>query len=327
MISFKKIASLIIGIILCPTLWAQNFPVDTSFTLRSAYKKEIKYRPYIKPVYPAIPKSIEAFKDIVYVSYGERELHIDIYREKDGGNNKPAVVFIHGGGWSSGNKTMEAPLAIYLAQKGYLTATVEYRLSPEAKYPAGVIDVKTAIRWLRKNSEKYGIDTSRIAVSGTSSGAQMASLIATTGHTDMHVDQNHYPAYSNKIQALINIDGVLAFLHPLSSEGLDKPGKPSAATRWFGSNKSESKPLWEEASALNHVDANTPPTLFINSQHPRFHAGRDDMIEIMDSLNIYSEVHEIPDTPHPFWLFEPWFEQTAKWAENFLINQFESEKK
>jgi pectinesterase len=317
-----RISIFIILSLLCSiTIKGQNFPVDSSFTLHSAYQKEKKYYPFIKPVYPVIPDDIAVTQNAVYADYGKRKMHVDIYKPKESKSKQPCVVLIHGGGWSSGNKTMEAPLAIYLAQRGFVTATVEYRLSPEAKYPAGVTDIKNAIRWLRKNAQKYQIDDEKIAISGTSAGGQLAALVATTGHSELFVDSTFLPGYSNEVQALVNIDGVLAFLHPLSSEGIDKPGKPSAATRWFGSNKKESKPLWEEASALNHVDHNTPPTLFINSQHPRFHAGRDDMIKIMDSLGIYSEVHEIPDTPHPFWLFDPWFEQTAQYTYNFLQKQ------
>ena len=298
---------------------AQNFPVDTSFTLHSDYKKQVKYYPDIKPVWPTVGEQVMKQKDLVYAKYGEREMHIDLYSPKEPGAEKlPAVILIHGGGWNSGNKIMEAPMAIYLAAHGFVTATVEYRLSPEAKYPAGVTDVKTAIRWLRKNAGKYGIDSEKFAILGTSAGGQMAALIGTTGHSELYFDHNFYPGYSDEIQAIVDIDGVLCFIHPESSEGLDKPGKPSAATLWFGSNKTENKPIWDEASALYHTDLNTPPVLFINSQHPRFHAGRDDMMAKLDSLGIYSEVHTIPETPHTFWLYEPWFDEAARYTEQFL---------
>jgi acetyl esterase/lipase len=319
----KQLSSIltILTLILSTSIKGQEFPVDSSFTLYSAYKKELKYYPFIKPVYSNIPKTVTTYKNIVYASYGSRDMHVDIYKPNSQSKPAPCIILIHGGGWSSGNKNMEAPMAIYLAERGFVTATVEYRLSPEAKYPAGVTDIKTSIRWLKKSSTKFGINASKIGIAGTSAGGQLASLIATTGKSDLFVDKTFYPEYSCEVQTLVNIDGVLAFLHPLSSEGIDKPGKPSAATRWFGSNKKESKHLWKEASALNYIDKNTPPTLFINSQHPRFHAGRDDMIKIMDSLSIYSEVHEIPATPHPFWLFDPWFEQTARYTCNFLRKQ------
>lgn len=295
------------------------FPVDTSFTLYSAYKKELKKYPFIKPVYPVVPNTVEVRRNLVYAKTNDRELHIDVYSPKLLKAPRPAILFIFGGGWRSGNKIMEAPMAIHFAELGYVTACVEYRLSPEALYPAAVIDIKTAIRWLRKNAKELNINAEKIAISGTSAGGQLAALVASTNGSGMFIDSTQYLNYSSDVQLAIDIDGVLAFIHPESGEGADKPGKPSAATYWFGGNKEEKTALWNEASALNHVNEHMSPILFINSQHPRFHAGRDDMIHILDSLGIPSEVHTLPDTPHPFWLFEPWFDPTVKWMEDFLI--------
>ena len=293
-------------------------PVDTSFTLHSAFQKEKKHYPFIKPVYPNIDKNIEVKRDLVYASYHDREMHIDIYSSKSIQTPKPVILFIFGGGWRSGNKKMEAPMAIHFAKLGYVTATVEYRLSPEALYPAALFDVKTAIRWMRKNANLLNINPDKISISGTSAGGQIAALIGATNNSNLFVDSTFYSEYSSNVQAVIDIDGVLAFIHPESGEGADKPGKPSAATSWFGGNQIEKEELWNEASALSHVNENMPPILFINSSIPRFHAGRNDMIKILDSLDIYSEVHEHPNTPHTFWLFDLWFYPTVKWMEDFL---------
>lgn len=296
----------------------KTFQADTSFTLHSAWQKELKHYPFIKPVYPLVPSDVQVKNDLVYANYNGREMHIDVYAPKQLKEPRPAILFIHGGGWKSGNKNMEAPMAIHFAGLGYITATVEYQLSPEALYPAPVYDVKTAIRWLRKNAADWNIDPQQIAISGTSAGGQLAALIGATNGTVLFIDSTHYPEFSSDVQAVIDIDGILAFIHPESGEGADQPGKPSAATLWFGGNQHEKKELWNEASALSHAGETMPPVLFINSQHPRFHAGRYDMIQILDSLGIYSEVHTLPDTPHPFWLFDPWFEPTVKWMEDFL---------
>ena len=69
---------------------------------------------------------------------------------------------------------------------------------------------------------------------------------------------------------------------------------------------------------MEYVNENTPPTLFINSAQPRFHAGRDDMVAILNKYNIYNEIHTIPDSPHSFWLMHPWFEMTLDYTVNFL---------
>lgn len=316
---------LIILLFLVNMVYAQDFPVDSSFTLNADFQKQIKYYPNIQPVWPQLGANVIRKADIVYAKYDERELHLDLFLPK---NQKqatvPLVILLHGGGWASGNKTMEAPMANYLAEQGYIAATIEYRLSPEALYPSGLIDIKTAIRWLRKNAANYGINAKQFAIYGTSSGGQMAALIGTTGHSGMYVDSMFYPEFSSAVQAIVDVDGVLCFIHPESGEGADKPGKPSAATRWFGGNNEQKTLLWNEASALYHTDENTPPILFINSQHPRFHAGRNDMARILDSLKIYSEIHTLPETPHTFWLYDAWFFETANYTLNFLNKVFQS---
>jgi len=76
--------------------------------------------------------------------------------------------------------------------------------------------------------------------------------------------------------------------------------------------------MWIEASPLTYAGVTTPPMLFINSSFPRFHAGRDSVIAILNVHGIYSEVHTIPDTPHTFWLFHPWFGQTVDYITSFL---------
>jgi pectinesterase len=298
------------------------FVADTSFTTNSAYQKEVKNYPFITIAPPETTNNISSEIDIVYAEYGDRQMHLDLYfptpkQEK----TLPVVVLIHGGGWSSGNKKMQAPMATFLASEGFVCAAVEYRLSPEALYPAAVIDLKTAIRWLRENAISYPIDTSKIAVLGCSSGGQLAALIGASNGSGKFTN-NLYASHSSDVQAVIDIDGILAFIHPESGEGADKPGSLSAATRWFGGNQQEKPELWNEASALTSAGKTFPPVLFINSQHKRFHAGRDDLISRLDSLKIYSEVHEIPTTPHTFWLFNPWFEQTANWCLQFLNKQF-----
>jgi len=297
------------------------FPIDTSFTLNSAYQKEVKNYPFIRPVNAEVPSSV-VVNSYLYANYNFRDISIDIYSPANLHEQKPVILFIHGGGWRSGNRSMDAPMAIFFAQNGYVVATVEYRLSPEALYPAAVFDIKTAIRWLRKNARKLTIDPEKIAIAGTSAGGQLAALVASTNGSGMYIDSTHYSEFSSDVQAVIDIDGILAFIHPESGEGVDKPGQPSAATQWFGFTREEKPGLWHEASALTHAGKTFPPVLFINSQHPRFHAGRDDLISRLDSLGVYSEVHQIENTPHTFWLFNPWFETTVNWCLNFLNKQF-----
>src|SRR5690606_26802073 len=111
------------------------------------------------------------------------------------------------------------------------------------------------------------------------------------------------------VQAVINIDGISAFIHPASGEGQDRPGKPSAATLWFGSSVDEDPESRYEASALTYINPQSAPMLFINSSIPRFGAGRDDVIKKLETFGIAYRTYQHEDCMHTFWLFHPWFKQ------------------
>ncbi len=289
-----------------------GYETDTSFNLESAYQHNKKNFPQIKPVYPSsLPMNgIAEKRDMTYKDLGYRELKMDIfYPSSKSKKLKPGIVMVHGGGWRSGDKKLQIPMAKALAARGYVTAAVEYRLSLEAKYPAGVQDVKDAIKWLKTNAKEFGLDTGKVAISGSSAGGQLAALVGFTNGKEIYQSSPKGP--SSDVHAVIDMDGVLAFHHPESSEG-------AVAAQWLGGTYEEVPQIWDEASALHQVGPNAVPVLFINSQYPRFHAGRDDMTKKLDEMGIYSKVHTFPETPHPFWLFEPWFEPTVDLVDNFL---------
>ncbi|MDQ5930427.1 MAG: hypothetical protein QG594_2215 [Bacteroidota bacterium] len=299
------------------TLFSQNkVERDTSYTELSTFNKLIKTYPYIKIVKKKEHKNVEEIFDLVYGKSANAPLHFDAFYTKEKTVN-PAVLLIHGGGWRSGNKNQMRILAAEIASKGYACFTIEYRLSLEAKYPAGILDVKNAIKYIRKNAKKFHVDAHKIAILGCSSGGQMAALIGTTNKNAAFEEKNNQMSgkASTKVQAIIDIDGVLAFKHPESAEG-------AIAAQWLGGTFEEKPENWINASALNHVDKNTPPTLFINSSQDRFHAGRDDMIKILNQNNIYNEVHTIAHSPHSFWFFDPWFDQTVGFTIQFLNTIF-----
>jgi acetyl esterase/lipase len=225
------------------------------------------------------------------------------------------VLLIVGGGWRSGDRTHNYAMCIALAKAGYVALSADYRLSPESPYPAAVYDLKAAIRWMRGHAKAYGIDTGKITVLGCSAGGQLAALLGTTNGNIHYEDWAGDTAHSAAVQAVIDIDGTLAFHHPESAEG-------TVAAQWLGGTYEQRPEVWAEAAPLEHVDSNTAAFLFINSSIPRFHAGRDDMIRKMDSLHIYSEVHTLDDTPHPFWFFNPWFEPMMNFITGFLEKRF-----
>ncbi|MVN21586.1 alpha/beta hydrolase [Mucilaginibacter arboris] len=291
---------------------------DTSYTNYSAFQSTRKKYPNIILVKEASLPGVQEKRNLVYCSLKNRNLYLDAFYPKAGKRKLPAILIIFGGGWRSGNRAQQIPLAQRLASKGYVCFTADYRLSTEALYPAAVYDLKSALRWMHANATKFNIDTTKIAVLGFSAGGELAALLGTTRQNPAFEgsDPCNNQASSN-VNAVVDIDGILSFVHPESGEGNDTKSI-SASTYWFGYTKMNNFNLLKEASPLTHVGKNTPPFLFLNSSVDRMHAGRDDFRKILDEYHIYSEVHSFPDSPHGFCMFEPWFTPTVDYIVGFL---------
>lgn len=297
---------------------AAQHPVNDGFTVAKAFAKAQRDHPNIQVASVASGEGVSITRELVYRDDVGRPLHVDVYAPKSD-KPAPAILLVHGGGWMSGSRSHQEPMATHLANSGFVAVTVEYRLSPEARYPAGMSDLHAAVRWMRANAGEYGIDEERIGILGCSSGAQMAALLGVMTHAPDYAADGPYQGVSSRVQAIVNIDGIVSFTTPMALKHENDPAKqPSAAEAWFGGRYEQVTGLWEQASPLVYVGNQTPPTLFINSSQPRFHAGRDDYIARLEGAGVYSEVHTLPNTPHPFWLFDPWFESTAFWVTTFL---------
>jgi len=206
-------------------------PRDTYYTIHNTFVKLKTDYPFIKPVSPTLPAGVSVEDDLVYKSVGKRKLHLDLFRPINPAQAlKPAIILVHGGGWRSGDKSLQIPMAQQLAARGYVAAAVEYRLSPEAKYPAAVFDLKAAVLWMRANASRYSIDPNKIAILGCSSGGQLASLIGTTNGTEkleeepLQQGRNSYDG-SSDVQAIININGILDFTSEEARKYEDDPSK------------------------------------------------------------------------------------------------------
>ena len=293
---------------------------DSSYTNEIAFEKTRKTHPNIKLVKPFKLANITEEHDVIYNTIGHRKLKLDVFYPTQLKGDNIAIVIFHGGGWRSGNKTQHHPLAQQLANKGYVCFTPEYRLSTEALFPAAVLDAKAALLWVRNNAEKYQINPDKIAVLGFSAGGELAAFLGTTQNIPLFQRKNSISS-STKVNAVIDIDGTLSFVHAESGEGNDTNGT-SAATYWFGYTKKEKPFLWKMASPLQHVDKDTPPTLFLNSSVARMHAGRDDYVNLLKRFGTYTEIRSFNNAPHAFCLFSPWFDQTVQQIDQFLLKVF-----
>ena len=297
-------------------------PRDTSFTVYSTYLKEYAKFPLIKIADSKLHENTAVGSSIVYNSIGNRNLHLDVFYPKRKTKLFPAVILVHGGGWRSGDKSQQVPMAQEIASHGFVAATVEYRLSPEAKFPAAIFDLKAAVRWIRANSSIYGVDSNKISILGCSSGGHLASMLGATNGNKKFEGNGDNLDHSSDVQAVIDIDGILDFTDPAESGKDQDLEKPSVGKLWLGYSYKDNPEIWRIASPINYGDSKTPPFLFLNSSIDRFHAGRDFFIEKLNQYQIYSEIHTFPDTPHAFWFFHPWFKPTTKIVIEFLDKIF-----
>lgn len=308
-------------------------PRDTSFTTYSTDMKIRKHHPEAVLAKPELPAGVKEYRDVVYTTlkgtcFGDRDLHVDIFRPDDD-KTYPAMIMIHGGGWNSGDKSLQVPMAQQIAARGYVTIPVEYRLIPEAVYPAGLHDIKTAVRWARANAAKYGIDLDKIAVSGCSAGAQLATLVGVTNGSKRHEGKGEWRKTSSDVQAVVNMDGIATFVSESNiadaEDRFKKKGVLPVNALWLGGLYKDSPENWKESSALLWITPKSAPVCFISSGLPRYSDGRDSLVSIYDSIGIYSERHRIPVDVHPFWFFHPWVDTTVDYAVQFLDRMFKPE--
>jgi acetyl esterase/lipase len=125
------------------------------------------------------PGDVQFRADVVYGKAGDVELKLDLSRPKTDAKNLPCVVVVHGGGWAGGDKRQHDDITWEFARRGYVSATVGYRLAPAHPFPAQVQDVKCAVRYLRAHADKYGLDPNRIGAVGFSAGAHLSMMLGT----------------------------------------------------------------------------------------------------------------------------------------------------
>lgn len=277
------------------------------------------------PVQPKLPNGVAFHPDLTYARYGERELHLDLFAPKDGAGPFPAVVFVHGGGWSGGSKLEYRAMAQQLAARGYVTACIAYRLSGEAKFPAAVQDGKAAVRWLRASAGKYRVDPERIGAVGGSSGGHLVCMMATAGHVAAFEGDGGNGAFPSAIQAAVNMAGTMDMTMPHFVERVRKNPKDPAAV-FLGATYDANPKVYAEASPITYLDCCTPPMLFMDGEHDRPAFRTEATRKRLKELGIKTDLIVVKDGPHAFWLFEPWFGPTVEDVSRFFGQTLQNQR-
>jgi acetyl esterase/lipase len=257
------------------------------------------------PLPTETPDSLVADLDISYGNTSEQVLKMDVYRPKTGGQKLPACVLVHGGGWVKGDKERFRPLAIALAEKGYVVANVEYRLGPVAKYPAAVQDCSLAVRFVRANAQRFGADPERIGAWGGSAGGHLVGLLAAAPDRYLTGDLK---GISAAVQATCIMAGPTDLAGEKFVEALRRTQEKSYSFQWLGKLYDEVPELYREASPITHFTKATGPILFLTGDldNPeRDSAG----MEKLRSLGVPTKQVTLKDAKHGCWMQRPWFEQ------------------
>lgn len=229
-------------------------------------------------------------RDIEYAKVGEHTLRLDLYLPAKEGP-KPLIVWVHGGAWRSGSKK-NMPLEALL-ERGYAIASVDYRLSPVAPFPAQVHDIKAAIRFLRAKHEEYGINTKRIAIAGASAGGHLAALVGVTnGHKELEGTVGEHPDQSSDVAAIVDMYGPTNFLTILKQSTPHGLGVRIPALQLLLRKQPEDDPqLAKLASPVFHVDKEDPPLLLI-------HGVQDPQVPINQSLELHGAYSQVGRPVH-----------------------------
>jgi acetyl esterase/lipase len=203
-------------------------------------------------------------RDIEYVPGGHERQKLDLYlpKEADPSGKRPLIVWIHGGAWLGGSK--DRPPALRFVDKGYAVASINYRLSQHAIFPAQIEDCKTAIRWLRVNAGKHGYDPNRIGVWGASAGGHLVALLGTTGDVK-EFDAGPNAGVESRVQAVCDFFGPTDFTKMSSFPStMRHDAADSPESKLIGGPIQENKEKVQRASPIAYVTKDDPPFLIVH---------------------------------------------------------------
>jgi len=254
---------------------------------------------------PRVPEGVEAHRDIEYTRPGGQELLLDLYTPKDASRPLPLVVWIHGGAWRAGNKD-RCP-AIRMTERGYAAASINYRLSQQAVFPAQIEDCKAAIRWLRANASKHNIDPDHIGVWGSSAGGHLVAILGTSGDVkELEGTVGNNLDHSSRVQAVCDFFGPTDFLqmdaHMLPGSRLVHDSAESPESRLVGGPIQEDKDKVARADPITYVTDDDPPFLIM-------HGDRDPLVplhqsellhEALEKAGVDVTFHVVKDAGHGF---------------------------
>lgn len=281
----------------------------------AAAKKSTADKAKTKKKAPASAQSLISTEGVIIqndVAYlpADRAEKLDLYLPANRAKEvrSPAVIIIHGGGWSGGikNANREIQLGTELARAGYVCASVEYQKAEGKRWPTNLHDCKNAVRFLRANAEKYQVDVDHFGTIGGSAGGHLSLMVGYTSGVKELEPEQPYPGVSDKVQCCVDMYGITDLLTLQSTE---PDGTPNGQFRTFGlfrEPREEQPEKWKLASPVYHINKNTPPTLILHGLADTT-VDRDQATELDKKLtegNVEHTLMMIPGAKHTFLINE-----------------------
>jgi acetyl esterase/lipase len=219
---------------------------------------------------PPVAGDVLRMSDVEYGRVGNRPLLLDLYQLRDapaGAKPRPVVIWVHGGAWRAGSKNWLPPSGTMLVRKGFVVASVEYRFTQEAIFPAQINDVKCSVRFLRSHAKQYNIDPERIGAYGASAGGHLVALLGTDADDKSLEGTGGWPGASSRVQAVVDMFGPTDFLTILQQVKTPTAQADLVARSFFGGPMDAVHEIAREASPVTHVSADDPPFLVIHGSN------------------------------------------------------------
>ncbi|MDY5219515.1 MAG: alpha/beta hydrolase [Eubacteriales bacterium] len=215
-------------------------------------------------------------------TYRNLKMHLILPKHREGHALQPCLLFLCGGAFSVVNGGIWLPELLYFARRGYTVATIEYRTSNAAQFPAQLIDVKAAVRYLKAHARQFCIDPDRIVISGESAGGALCALAATTAGMQEY-EQGDYLEYDSSVAAAVDFYGVVDVDTCPRTESAGGEVHAWTMEAYLGAGYTQADAA--RASALHHVSPGTPPVMIL-------HGTEDPMVDVTQSDRFYAKLRD-----------------------------------
>jgi acetyl esterase/lipase len=246
--------------------------------------------------------------DVTYRTVDGEQLGLDVYQPAKKGKNRPAVVTVHGGGWTQGDKSWFAQHRNQLADRGFVAFSINYRLAPAHPYPDAVEDVEAAVEWVRKHAKDYGVDAKRIGTLGGSAGGHLVGMLATDGKGSLK--------NGHRIAAAVSWSGPMDFVS-LAPAAATNAGR--SFSTFLGCLPDACPDTYAAASPVTHVDKTDAPMLIVNSTMELVPLSQADAMKAaLDKAGVANQAIILPGSAHSRAYSNQVWDQTVAFFENYL---------